>query len=309
METIIATGKTKRVERMARDHDPRYVRLTNTDDTTAGDGARHELITGKAELSTRTNTNIALLLKACGFSLAFREQDSPTSFIAHELDMIHVEVVSRGLAWGSHLERNTKAVQGDVFDPVRTEFFLKTKGKQWPGRKGVYELDCDDPYMVITDTDVFLHHAHKPFTRGTHFLRLSPEEAFPLRGTRELLPVIAATNRAIYETLRFAWSLVGELEDVDIVFPDMKVEYGFDSLGRLEVGDVIDAESCRLLVNGEHASKEGFRQGATGETAKLQLARAADLSDRFGDVTHHMVAWAKDRFVFRTTEPFPALRW
>ncbi len=307
MNQVLARGKTKAVERV--DHPfERRVRLRNLDDTTAGDGARHEVIAGKAEISTRTTVNVFELLKFCGFPVAYREQDSPTSFIALELDMILLEVVTRGLAWGSYLKRNPKVKEGTPFETACVEFFLKTKGRTWPGSKGSYELPCDDPFMQITDEGVYLYRPDLPCTNGCYFLRLNLLETFPIVGTRELLPVIAATNQAVYEVLEYAWELVGELAGVDITFPDMKIEYGFDEHGQLWIGDVIDAESCRLLVNGEHASKEGFRKGASAELTKLQLGRAADLSDRFPEVAAQVREWVNANFVFRGTKAFPVPR-
>lgn len=306
MAQVIAKGKTKHIARLTArecitvDQDPPQVSIRNMDDTTAGDGARHEVIAGKANLSTRTTVNTFELLHACGFPVAYSVPESPTSFIAPELEMIKLEVVTRGLAWGSYLERNPKATKGEAFPIPIVEFFLKTKDRSWPAPRRAFEafaLPCDDPLMDIREKDVFLYDPHVPFVKGTYFLRLAPEEAFPISGTQELLPAMSALNRAIYETLRHAWDRVGELVGLDINMPDMKIEYGFHAWSRtLMIGDVIDAESCRLLVNGEHASKQGFREGASAEQTKLQLARAADLSERFTDVKAEVREWVRARF-------------
>ncbi|MGE5541208.1 MAG: phosphoribosylaminoimidazolesuccinocarboxamide synthase [Bacillota bacterium] len=312
MNVEIPEGKTKRIEPYDHPFEPRRCRPRNKDDTTAGDGARHDVIAGKAAISTRTTVNIFRLLKACGFPIAFDGEETDrsgdeTSFIAYELDMIMLEVVTRGLAYGSYLERNPHAKKGDPFETPLVEFFLKTKGRLWPVPKGVISLRCDDPLMEIVNDGVYLHHAHETFVRGGHFTRLTLDEAFPVPGTRELLPVMASINAAIYHTLRYAFLLVGGAEGLDITFPDMKIEYGFDSLRRLWVGDVIDAESCRLLVNGEHASKQGFREGAPPELAKLQLARAADITDRFPQVTPRVQEWVNQHFAFVASEHIPIL--
>ncbi|MEK7511012.1 MAG: phosphoribosylaminoimidazolesuccinocarboxamide synthase [Patescibacteria group bacterium] len=308
MIEIIDQGKTKDIERLRTPFEPRQVRMHNKDDTTAADGARREKIDGKAAITTRTTANFFTLLKACGFNVAYLNQDGPTTITAYELTMIKLEVVTRGLAWGSHLERHQKAKQGDPFDPPRVDFFLKTKGLTWQGKNRNYALLCDDPYMEIGDRDVYLYHAHEPYVRGTYFLRLSLDEAFPIPGTRELLPVIAETNRAVYETLNYAFGLLGELLGVVITFPDMKAEYGFDSLGQLWMGDDLNAESCRLYINGEHASKQGFRENAPAELARLQLARAADLTDHFAEVTDEVRAWVNERYLFCSSGKFPASR-
>lgn len=308
MATLVAEGKTKRVERVGGTMQG-MARIFNLDDTTAGDGARHEVISGKAELSTRTNANTAKLLQACGFPVAYGWQLDATSFIAPELEMIKLEVVTRGIAWGSYLERNPKTKQGQSLDPPIVEFFLKTKNRHWSTPRGEYTLICDDPLMEITEHSVFLHDAHARYVRGGYFTHLTHAEAFPIAGTKEVLSVMTALNRAVYETLRFAWSRVGADAGVEVTFPDMKLEYGFTAVGQLMIGDVIDAESCRLLVDGEHASKQGFREGASAELTKIQLGRAADLSDRFHDVMPEVVKWTRERFEMRSVPAYPGLRY
>ena len=61
---LIAEGKTKIIR--ASGNDPEKVLVLSKDDITAGDGAKHDLIEGKAALATRTTCNVFRLLKACG---------------------------------------------------------------------------------------------------------------------------------------------------------------------------------------------------------------------------------------------------
>jgi len=61
---ILAEGKTKVIGQSATD--PETVVVVSKDDITAGDGAKHDLLSGKAAMATRTTCNNFRLLKACG---------------------------------------------------------------------------------------------------------------------------------------------------------------------------------------------------------------------------------------------------
>src|SRR6202007_1357610 len=107
----------------------------------AGDGAKHDIISGKSALANGTTCNVFRLLKACGIPVAFEEQDSATSFIAPKCQMLPYEVVTRREAHGSYLKRNPQYAKGQLFPKLIVEFYLKTKDKNWKGKP----LVADDP--------------------------------------------------------------------------------------------------------------------------------------------------------------------
>src|SRR5438046_1612893 len=90
---LVIEGKTKKIHELAGDSD--LVIVISKDDITAGDGAKHDLIAGKAALANRTTCNVFRLLKACGLPVAFEEQEGDTAFIAPRCVMLPYEVVIR----------------------------------------------------------------------------------------------------------------------------------------------------------------------------------------------------------------------
>ena len=96
---ILAEGKTKVIGQSATD--PNQVIIVSKDDITAGDGAKHDQLSGKAAMATQTTCNNFRLLKACGIPVGFKEQLSPISFSAPKCQMLPYEVVIRREGHGS----------------------------------------------------------------------------------------------------------------------------------------------------------------------------------------------------------------
>ena len=137
---VLAEGKTKKII----DFGGGQVLVRSKDDITAGDGAKHDVIAGKAALSTATTSNVFRLLKGVGILVAFDAQENETEFIAPKCRMLPFEVVVRREAHGSYLKRYPGATKGDVFSDLELEFFLKTSGKRWEE----HELPKDDPLAI-----------------------------------------------------------------------------------------------------------------------------------------------------------------
>ena len=128
---LVTEGKTKKIYQVTGDSD--LVTVISKDDITAGDGAKHDIISDKGRLANRTTCNVFRLLKACGLPVAFEEQDSTSSFIAPKCFMLPYEVVVRREAHGSYLKRNPHFSKGQLFPQLIVELFLKTKDKNWKG--------------------------------------------------------------------------------------------------------------------------------------------------------------------------------
>src|SRR5215472_18619417 len=133
----VAEGKTKTIHRIAGNDE--LVALVAKDDITAGDGAKHDIISDKGGLANRTTCNVFRLLKACGLPIAFEKQDSANSFIAQKCLMLPYEVVVRREAHGSYLKRNPHLSKGQLFPHLIGELFLETKDRTWKGKP----LVCD----------------------------------------------------------------------------------------------------------------------------------------------------------------------
>ena len=118
---LIAEGKTKILRATKRD--PEKVLICSKDDITAGDGAKHDLIEGKAALATRTTCNVFRLLKACGIPVAFEEQIDDKTFLAPRCRMLPYEVVIRREAHGSYRKRMPGLAKGHLFPKLHEKFW------------------------------------------------------------------------------------------------------------------------------------------------------------------------------------------
>src|SRR5215475_14808747 len=170
----VAEGKTKTIHRIVGSNE--LVALVSKDDITAGDGAKHDIISGKSALANGTTCNVFRLLKACGIPVAFEEQDSATSFIAPNCQMLPYEVVTRREAHGSYLKRNPQYSKGQLFPKLIVEFYLKTKDKNWKGKP----LVADDPLMGYAEGDkqIQLFNPAKSLVGQEPFLVLADAEVF-----------------------------------------------------------------------------------------------------------------------------------
>src|SRR3989344_3676643 len=140
-------GKTKIVAPLWEGADIGVV--TTKNDITAGDGAKHDVMPGKAELATRTTCNVFEYLRSKSVPVAYIGRDNSTTFITKICKMIPVEVVVRQIATGSYLKRRPEIAEGTVFEYPVVEFFYKTTGR----RIGEQALPCDDPLMKWNSID------------------------------------------------------------------------------------------------------------------------------------------------------------
>ena len=141
----ITKGKTKEIYHWSQQEG--RIRAHSTDDITAGDGKRHDVIPSKGAVSNRTTSNVFRLLKMCGIPVAWEKQLDETDFIAEKLDMLPLEVVTRRRGTGSIRKREPHLSELQVFPCLVFEFFLKTTGRNWMGRS----IPCDDPFSNFAE--------------------------------------------------------------------------------------------------------------------------------------------------------------
>jgi phosphoribosylaminoimidazole-succinocarboxamide synthase len=263
MPTILAEGKTKVILRSAR---PGYVEVRSKKDITAGDGKKHDLMDGKAELATRTNTNVMSLLRRHDIEVAFEEQIDPITFRAKFTRMIPFEVVVRHKSAGSDLERNPHHTKYQDL-PMPVEFYLKTSGKQWRG----ISIPVDDPYVIDTGVGKLeLYDPHQPVSDQVPFLVIVDDFSSSIQ--RALMAGIALDAAA---TIATAWAKIGG------IFIDIKFEFGLDEDGYLLLSDVVDNDSWRVLFDGVDISKQAYREGADLPSVKGKYELVAQLTDQF----------------------------
>ena len=278
---LVNEGKTKRIHQIAGSAD--LVALVAKDDITAGDGAKHDIIAGKSALANATTCNVFRLLKGCGIPVAFEEQDSPTSFIAPGCKMLPYEVVTRREAHGSYLKRHPHLGKGQLFPRLIVEFYLKTKDKTWKGKP----LVADDPLMDYAegDAEIRLLNPAKPLVGQEPFLVLSTAEVFEHKDEAKFFPEMQRIARQTFLALEKAWQLEGG------TLVDLKVEFGFDSKGRLLLADVIDNDSWRVLENGAYIDKQVYRDGGALDTVVEKYRRVAEITGRFRVPQQRIILW------------------
>jgi len=278
---LIAEGKTKII--FATKNNPDKVHVVSKDDITAGDGAKHDLIEGKATLATRTTCNVFRLLKACGIPVAFDEQIDEKTFLAPLCKMLPYEVVIRREAHGSYLKRMPRLAKGHLFPKLLVEFFLKTNGKKWKE----HQLLCDDPLMEYSKADgtISLFEPSKPIHGQKSFLVLKQNEVFGNSDESKLFEEIRKIARRTFLILEKCWQLEGR------VLVDFKVEFGLTKSGALLLADVIDNDSWRVLENGAYIDKQAYRDGGKLEDVAAKYRHVAGLTDRFRLPIQQVILW------------------
>jgi phosphoribosylaminoimidazole-succinocarboxamide synthase len=127
---LLAEGKTKHI--YAHPDDSTLAYMVNKDQITAGDGGRRNELVGKAQWSTLTMAHIYRLLNSQGISTHFLEQVDDRTVLITRCAMLPIEQVMRRIATGSYLTRTPGAQEGERFDPVLVETFLKDDANHDP---------------------------------------------------------------------------------------------------------------------------------------------------------------------------------
>lgn len=278
---LLAEGKTKVIR--ASKQNPRHVLILSKDDITAGDGAKHDLIEGKAVLSTRTTSNVFRLLKSCGLPVAFEDQVDERTFLASRCRMLPYEVVVRREAHGSFLKRMPGLAKGHLFPKLLVEFFLKTSGRKWKK----HDLLCDDPLMEYSAADdaVALYEPSKPIHGQKPFLVLAAGEIFGRAKEAELFGKMSQIARRAFLILEKSWQLEGG------TLVDFKVEFGLTAGGELLLADVIDNDSWRVVENGVYIDKQSYRDGGPLDDVATKYRRVAAITGNFRLPAQQVIIW------------------
>jgi phosphoribosylaminoimidazole-succinocarboxamide synthase len=116
-------GKTKVI--YENPEDAKTVFMVFKDDITAGDGAKHDVIEGKALIDWKTNKDIFEYLSRKGIRTHYIESPEEKVSLVQKLDFkIDLEVVTRRVAAGSILKWGN-VEEGTWYDPVITQFHYK----------------------------------------------------------------------------------------------------------------------------------------------------------------------------------------
>lgn len=279
---VLAEGKTKVIGQSATH--PNQVIVVSKDDITAGDGAKHDQLSGKAAFATQTTCNNFRLLKACGIPVGFDEQLSAVSFAAPKCQMLPYEVVIRREGHGSYLKRNPGLKKGHLFPRLLVEFYLKTNHRKW----NAHDLLCDDPYMSYDEeaATVSLFESSKPLATQTPFLVLPQAEVFTHEGESGFFKEMSTLARRAFLVLEKSWQLEGG------ALVDCKVEFGLGTDGQLLLADVVDNDSWRVIEHGLYLDKQVYRDGGQLDTVAANYARVASITDHFRLPAQSIIIWS-----------------
>jgi phosphoribosylaminoimidazole-succinocarboxamide synthase len=267
---VVAEGKTKIVE----DAGDGEVLVRSKDDITAGDGARHDVLTGKAAASTRTTTNVFQLLERNGVPTHFVGPVDEVTFRARDVAMIPLELVARRYATGSFRDRFPNVADGAVLDGLVFEIFEKDDAQHDPLLE--FDFDAGTVRRLVPNTKAA--EALGPDVRaGDLISEETLEESRYADVSPDLLARLESRTASAFEVIEKAWRRQGG------VYIDVKIECGFDrETGELLVADVIDSDSGRLRFGEVDMSKQSYRDGtATLPELKKKFDDVAALTDRF----------------------------
>ena len=250
MQEANIEGKTKIIE--AYPDDPSKVRI-QTKNVLTGNDAAIKADLPLAEDKTAQTCHVFELLKQHDIPIAYIEQDSDTSFIAHACDMLPLECVARRIPYGSYLKRHpaiqpptASAIAGiggggvtgkwkeplveffhkfavivDEENPANTELIAEGEARaRYMKADGSWDkLVYTDPLINIEEGNWKLYPAKMPFTIQFSLLSIAPlvdQQVIQTIKYKLLLPC--------FEVLEKAWA------KFDITLVDLKLEVGYKAI-------------------------------------------------------------------------------
>ncbi|HMA96849.1 MAG TPA: phosphoribosylaminoimidazolesuccinocarboxamide synthase [Polyangiaceae bacterium] len=276
---LITQGKTKWIYQDPENSD--QVILVSKDDITAGDGKKHDIISGKARLSNQTTSNVFEFLANCKLPVGFIRRLDEVSFVAPKCRMLPYEVVVRREAHGSYLKRNPQLRKGQLFSKLVVEFYLKTKGRRWKQ----FELTCDDPLIGYTDGSDQIQLLNPAVVSSEPFLTLPTGEVFEQPEEWKLFAEMRTIARRAFLHLEKAWQLEGRK------LVDFKVEFGLSTKQQLLLADVIDNDSWRVVENDRYIDKQLYRDGGSLNEVEASYRRVAAITSHFRVPSQRIILW------------------
>lgn len=267
---VVAEGKTKIVQ----DAGNGEVLVRSKDDITAGDGAKHDVLEGKAAASTQTTSNVFRLLARNGIPTHFVGDVDDITFRARDVQMIALELVARRYATGSFRDRFPDLAEGAVLPELVFEIFEKDDAHHDP----LLEFDFAAGVLRRRVPNTTAAGGIGAQVKAGDLISEEPlVDSRYVDVTPELIERLHRLTTSAFEIIEKAWKERGG------VYVDCKIECGFDrETGELLVADVIDSDSGRLRFGDVDMSKQSYRDGtATMPEIKKKYDEVAALSERF----------------------------
>ena len=101
----------------------------------------------------------------------------------------------------------------------------------------------------------------------------------------KIFPELKRIASHAFLALEKAW----QLEGAKLV--DLKVEFGFDSTGRLLLADVIDNNSWRVIENGSYIDKQVYRDGGALDEVAAKYRQVCEITSRFRLPHQRIILW------------------
>ena len=164
-----------------------------------------------------------------------------------------------------------------------SSFFLKTSNKNWKGKS----LVCDDPLLIYADgaTQIQLFNPAKPMQGQEPFWCFRLRKFFASGEEWKIFPEMRRIACHAFLVIEKSW----QLEGGGLV--DLKVEFGFDTKGRLLLADVIDNDSWRVVVSGSYIDKQVYRDGGALDEVAEKYRFVADVTSRFRLPRQQIILW------------------
>jgi phosphoribosylaminoimidazole-succinocarboxamide synthase len=260
----VARGKTKAL--YEKPGQPDVLIVAALDSITARDGARRDEIAGKGRIAAKTTARVFRLLNLCGLPthyLSGGEDDDDNEMLVRRCTMLPLEVVVRGVAAGSLVQRKPGIARGSILVPRMVEFFVKDDANHDP----------------LIEPDEIVH-------RG-------------LAAAQEI-GAMSEIARITFEILSHAWRRRETLL-VDLKIEFGRIQSG-EGRGNLVIADVIDNDSWRVWPQGREdlmLDKQMYRNLETVTPADLERLRenyetVAEIVGTFPTLRPGMVALVAD---------------
>jgi phosphoribosylaminoimidazole-succinocarboxamide synthase len=268
----LAEGKTKIIwwdpEDRGREN---TVLVESKDDITAGDGAKHDVLEGKAVSATTTTCNVFELLNAQGVQTHYIKRVDDRTFLAYSSKMIPIELVVRRVATGSYLKRNPEASEGEMFYELVFEAFHKDDA-------------AHDPILRFD----FASGVGVRYPAGEPEATAEPLDEIDLKGLRlglnaeEVMKWLEESAKEVFTILESAWA------EQDVQLVDLKIECGWaDQASGLVVADVIDNDSWRIWPAGDRTQmldKQVYRDLAGIDDPAAKAKELGKIKSNYAEV-------------------------
>ena len=254
---LLAEGKTKIVK--ANPDDPKTVFLCFKDDITAGDGLKHDVFAGKAQLDWAVSRDCFELLSRRGLRTHYLDSPEERVMLVERLDRkLELEVVTRRVAAGSILKWSDSA-EGLRFDPVITQFHYKDDP--------LHDPMLDDRYVdfLIRDKDAWEYAAMREMNAEV-FLVL--EAAFAQFGVQLV-------------DLKLEYGIIdGELCLIDEISGGSFRLWPY----RSETPDLDQDNVLSELAPEQRLDKDTYRMGGAADEVLSKFHAIAEVTSRFREI-------------------------